>query len=137
MQTIISIKPFLAVLASTFATILILIYWNRPNIREFWSVLAGVIKFGIVISMAPLVFSGNTIEYTLVTFYQGIDIKFRVDPFGLVFATISSFLWICTTFYSIGYMRSTNEHAQTRYYACFALTLFAAISIAFSAYLIT
>lgn len=137
MQAIISIRPFLAVLASAFATALILLSWKRPNIREFWSVLAGVIKFGIVISMAPLIFSGHTIEYTLVTFYQGIDIKFRVDPFGLVFATISSFLWIFTTFYSIGYMRSTKEHAQTRYFACFAISLSSAVGIAFSANLIT
>src|SRR3989338_6542623 len=137
MQAIISIRPFLAVLASVFATALILLSWKRPNIREFWSVLAGVIKFGIVISMAPLIFSGHTIEYTLVTFYQGIDIKFRVDPLGLTFATISSFLWIFTTFYSIGYMRSTKEHAQTRYFACFAISLSAAVGIAFSANLIT
>jgi len=137
MQTIISIKPLLAVLASTIATVLILLSWKRPNVREFWSVIAGVIKFAIVISMAPLVFSGNTIEYTMVTFYQGIDIKFRVDSLGLTFATISSFLWIFTTFYSIGYMRSTKEHAQTRYFACFAISLSSAIGIAFSANLIT
>lgn len=137
MQTIVSIKPLLAVLTSLIATGLILMSGKNPNVREFWSVLAAFIKFSIVISMAPAILSGNTIEYTLVTFYQGIDIKFRVDPLGLVFATISSFLWICTTFYSIGYMRSTKEHAQTRYYACFALTLLAATAIAFSANLIT
>ena len=74
-------------------------------------------------SMVPAIFAGNTIEYTLVSFYQGIDIKFRVDAFGLLFATVSSFLWIVTSFYSIGYMRSNKEHAQTRYYTCFAISL--------------
>lgn len=137
MQTILSIKPFLAVLSSAIATVLILISWKRPNVREFWSVMAGVVKFAIVISMAPAVFAGNTIEYTLVSFYDGIDIKFRVDPMGLTFATISSLLWIFTTLYSIGYMRSTKEHAQTRYFACFAISLSSAIGIAFSANLIT
>jgi multicomponent Na+:H+ antiporter subunit D len=87
--------------------------------------------------MVPAIMSGNTVEYTLVTFYQGIDIKFRVDAFGLLFATVSSFLWIVTTFYSVGYMRSTKEHAQTRYYACFAISLSSAIGVAFSANLIT
>lgn len=137
MQTIISIKPLLAVLASLLAVPLILRTGDRPNLREFWSVLAGVIKFSIVMSMVPAVFSGHTIEYTLVTFYQGIDIKFRVDALGLLFATVSSFLWIITTFYSIGYMRKANEHAQTRYFTCFAISLSSTVAVAFSANLIT
>lgn len=137
MHTIVSIKPLLAVLSSLLIVPLILRTGDRPNLREFWSVLAGVIKFSIVISMVPAIMSGNTVEYTLVTFYEGIDIKFRVDAFGLLFATVSSFLWIITTFYSIGYMRSTNEHSQTRYFACFAISLGSAIGVAFSANLIT
>jgi multicomponent Na+:H+ antiporter subunit D len=87
--------------------------------------------------MVPAIFSGHTIEYTLVSFYQGIDIKFRVDALGLLFATVSSFLWIVTTFYSIGYMRAGKEHAQTRFFACFAISLSATIAVAFSANLIT
>lgn len=137
MQTIISIKPLLAVLPSLIAAFLILKSGSRPNLREFWSILAGVIKFSIVMSMVPTIFAGNTIEYTLVHFYQGIDIKFRVDALGLLFATVSSFLWIVTTFYSIGYMRSAKEHAQTRYFACFAVSLSSTLAIAFSANLIT
>jgi multicomponent Na+:H+ antiporter subunit D len=136
-QTILSVKPLLAVLTSLLAVPLILRTGDRPNLREFWSVLAGVIKFSIVISMVPAILSGHTIEYTLVSFYEGIDIKFRVDAFGLLFATVSSFLWIITTFYSIGYMRSSKEHSQTRYYACFAISLSSTVAVAFSANLIT
>ena len=138
MQTILSIKPVLAVLVSLLAVPLIMATGEkRPNLREFWSILAGIIKFSIVISMAPVIFSGHTIEYTLISFYEGIDIKFRVDALGLLFATISSFLWIVTTFYSIGYMRSAKEHSQTRFFTCFAISLSAAIGVAFSANLIT
>ena len=137
MQTIVSIKPLLAVLSSLLAVPLILRTGDRPNLREFWSILAGVIKFSIVISMAPAIFSGNTIEYTLVTLFQGVSIKFRVDALGMLFATVSSFLWIVTTFYSIGYMRSNKEHAQTRYYACFAISLASAVGVAFSGNLVT
>jgi len=137
-ETILSIKPLLAVLASLLAVPLILKTGDRPNVREFWSILAGIVKFSLVMSMAPAIFSGHTIEYTLVSgFYQGIDIKFRVDAFGLLFATVSSFLWIVTTCYSIGYMRAGKEHAQTRYYSCFAVSLSATIGVAFSANLVT
>src|SRR5439155_23684401 len=67
----------------------------------------------------------------------GFELAFRVDPFGLLFAAGASLLWILTSFYSIGYMRSLNEHAQTRYFACFALALSATIGVAFSANLFT
>ena len=137
METIVSIKPLLAVLSSLLAVPLILRTGDRPNLREAWSILAGVVKFSIVMSMVPAILSGHTIEYTLVSFYEGVDIKFRVDALGMVFATVSSFLWIVTTFYSIGYMRSAAEHAQTRYFTCFAISLSATLGVAFSANLIT
>jgi multicomponent Na+:H+ antiporter subunit D len=60
-----------------------------------------------------------------------------VDAFGLLFALGASVLWIATSFYSIGYMRSLGEHAQTRYFACFALALSATMGVAFSANLFT
>ncbi len=139
METIYSIKPLLAVLVSLLAVPLIVKTGEKnPNLREFWSVLAGVLKFSIVVSMAPTILSGHTIECTLVEgFYKGIDLKFRVDAFGLLFATVSSFLWILTTFYSVGYMRAGKEHSQTRYFSCFAISLSATMGVAFSANLVT
>jgi multicomponent Na+:H+ antiporter subunit D len=137
LETVQSIRPFLAVLVSLIATALIIVSGKRPNLRESWSVGAGVVKFLLVISMAPTVLAGGRIDYTLYTFFPGIDIKFHVDALGLLFGTIASFLWIVTSFYSIGYMRTLEEHAQTRYYACFALSLASAVGIAFSANLLT
>jgi multicomponent Na+:H+ antiporter subunit D len=54
-----------------------------------------------------------------------------------VFATVSSLLWIAAAVYSIGYMRSLKEHAQTRFFACFATSLAAAAGGAFAANLFT
>ena len=50
----------------------------------------------------------------------------------MLFATISSFLWILVSFYNIGYMRALDEHAQTRYYHCFAVAIVGAVGVAFS-----
>ncbi len=132
-----SITPLLAVLTSTVGAIFIMIFKDRPNIRESISVLAGVIKFLLVISLVPYVLSGKIITYKLFSLYPGINLSFRVDGFSLLFACVSSFLWILTTFYSIGYMRGLKEHAQTRYYTCFALTLSGAMGVAFSGSLFT
>lgn len=137
METIVSIRPFLAILASAVVVALIIMSRNRPNLRESWTYLAALVKFALVVSMFPDIFSGKIIEYTLLTVLPGIEIKFRVDALGLFFATTASFLWIIATTYSIGYMRSLNEHAQTRYYSCFAIALSSALGVAFSANLFT
>ena len=138
METIVSIKPLLAVLVSSIGAIFILSARKNPNLRESWSIIAGVLKLFIVLSMIPAVVYNNTIiEYSLFTLLPGVEISFRVDALGLLFAIGASLLWIATTFYSIGYMRNTNEHSQTRYYTCFAISLSATIGVAFSANLFT
>jgi multicomponent Na+:H+ antiporter subunit D len=111
---------------------------KKPNIRESWSLIAGVIKLVIVLSMVPdVVYDNKVISYSLFTLLPGIEISFRVDAFGLLFAMGASLLWIATSIYSIGYMRSTNEGSQTRYFACFAVALSSTIGVAFSANLFT
>ena len=137
METIIDIRPLLAVLVSAVGALFIIAAGKKPNLREFWSVAAGVLKLAIVVSMVPAVLDGKTIEYTLFHLLPGIDIKFRVDTFSILFALGASFLWIITSFYSIGYMRTLNEHAQTRYFACFAVALSTTMGVAFSANLFT
>ena len=138
METIVSIKPLLAVLVSTVGAFFIIATRKNPNFREAWSIFAGVLKLVIVLSMIPaVVYDKTIITYSLFTILPGIEIGFRVDAFGLLFAMGASILWIATSFYSIGYMRSTNEHSQTRYFACFAVSLSATIGVAFSANLFT
>ena len=137
METITSIKPVLAVSVSLFCTLLIIGSRNRPNLRESWTLLAGLIKFGIVASMIPAVLRKQEIVYNLIDVLPGVGIAFRVDSLGLLFALVASSLWIVTSAYSIGYMRGLKEHSQTRYFCFFALALSATIGVAFSANLLT
>jgi len=132
-----SIKPFLAVFVSLVGAALIVATRKNPNVREGCSLVTAIVKFLIVVSMIPAVLAGNTLHYHLFSFLPGVSVDFRVDALGLVFAITASFLWIVTTLYSIGYMRSLREHNQTRYYTCFAVTLFATLGLAFSANMIT
>ncbi len=133
MNQVESIRPLLALLVSLVGTALIVLTRKRPNLREGCSLVAAILKFLIVASMLPVVLSGHTLHYTLLSFLPGISLSFRVDALGILFALIASFLWIVATIYSIGYMRALSEQAQTRYYACFAVTLSATIGVAFSA----
>ncbi len=136
METIISIKPLLAVLVSLLVTP-ILVSSRAPNVREAWTFVAASAKFLIVLSMLPTILKGTEIVYTVVEFLPGAAIKFRVDSLGMLFALVSSSLWIITSAYSVGYMRGLKEHGQTRYFCYFALCLSATIGVAFSANLLT
>ena len=133
-----SIMPLLAVLVPAVGAALIAFTGQRrANLREFWSVAAGVVMFALIASMIPEILADRTPQCTLFRLLPGIELAFRVDPFGLLFAAGAALLWILTSCYSIGYMRSLEEHAQTRYFCCFALALSATVGVAFSANLFT
>lgn len=136
METITSIKPLLAVMVSLLVTPL-LASSRAPNLREAWTFVAAAAKFLIVLSMLPTILAGTEVVYTLAEFLPGAAIQFRVDALGMLFALVSSSLWILTTAYSIGYMRGLKEHSQTRYFCFFAFALSATIGVAFSANLLT
>ena len=133
-----SIWPLVAILVSLLATLPIMAFNDRaPNLREGSTLMAAVAKFMIVAAMIPTVMQGGGFELTLAEVIPGVPIQLRVDGMGLFFALVASFLWIFTSLYSIGYMRSLGEHDQTRYFASFAVAISATIGVAFSANLLT
>lgn len=132
-----TIRPLLAVAVPALAALAVVLLNNREKLRDVVSPLAAIALFAIVASMAPTVLAGGTVDLRLFEILPGIDFAFRVDALGMVFATVSSLLWIVAAIYSIGYMRHLNEHAQTRFFACFATSLAAAVGGAFAANLFT
>lgn len=138
-MTILSIRPFLAVVVSLAAAFLILVFGNRvkPNVREAVTLLAAVIKAALVFSMVPAVLKGNEYYFCLWEIADGVELAFRTDAAGMVFACVASGLWIVTSVYSIGYMRGHHEKNQTGYFAAFAVCLSSSIGISFAANLVT
>lgn len=132
-----SIRPLLALSCPFVCALLILVFRNRPNIREGCTLAAAGSQFCLIISMAPAIVQNKQIAAHLISIAPGIDLGFQLDAFGMLFAITSSFLWILVSIYSIGYMRALKEHAQTRYYFMFALAIFSALSIAMAKNLIT
>lgn len=137
MELVHSPLPVYAVIVSLAAALLIRLSDARPNVREFWTIAAAVVKFSLVAAMAVTVLRGSAIEYHLLTVLPGLEINFKVDALGVFFALTASFLWIVTSFYSIGYVRALKEHAQTRYFSCFALAMSATMGAAFAANMFT
>ncbi len=132
-----STAPLIAVIVPTLAAVLIVLSRRRPNLREFWSVGASAAMFAVVLSILPDVLAGRYPEILLFDISPGISLALTADAAGLIFALSASALWIVTSVYSIGYMRTVGEKKQTRYYASFALCLASTMGVAFSANLLT
>ena len=133
----ITYRPVWALICPSIVAVLILICGKRPNFRESWTLLGGAALCLTVLSMTPVVLDHGPIEFSWFHLFPDIAFSFKVDALGLIFATTSSCLWILVSLYSIGYMRSLNEHAQTRYYFSFAVALVGAMGVALSANLVT
>lgn len=110
---------------------------HNINVREGVSFVGAILTFVSVLFLVPQVLDGQVHDYLLLVLYDGIKLRFSVDGLSLIFALVASFLWIFATSYNVGYMRSLKEHAQTRYYICFAIAIFGAIGVAFSGNLFT
>lgn len=136
-MTIIDCRPFLAVGVSFLAAVLIAFSRRWPNLREAWSVIASLIKFGIILSMLPAVLDGNQYQWTLCQITDTVGLTLRTDPAGMIFAVLASMLWVPMNFYSIGYMRCNNESEQTGYFAAFAICMSAVMGIAMAENLLT
>lgn len=132
-----SIRPLLAIAAGSIAALLILLSGRHRQVRELWTFLAAGAKFALVCSLVPAVLEGRAPYFPLFEIVPGLVCSLRVDPLGLFFALVSSGLWILTSIYSVGYVRSLNEHAQTRYFFAFALSLASTMGIAFAGDLVT
>ncbi len=137
MTTVQSLKPLVVCLISLAAVLPIIISRRRPNLREAWTFIAGVIKLGVILSMVSEVLRGRLLEFTVWNIISGLPIQFRVDGLGLLFALVASTLWIVTSVYSLGYMRGLREHSQTRFFVFFAVAISATMGVAFSANLLT
>jgi len=108
-----------------------------PNPRETVTLLTSTCLFLLVYSLLDEVLQGMRPTLDLVEPLPGLKISFEVEPLGMLFALLASFLWVVTSVYSIGYMRSHHEWRQTSYYSYFAVALGSVMGIAFAANLLT
>jgi NADH-quinone oxidoreductase subunit L/multicomponent Na+:H+ antiporter subunit D len=140
MTDIPTLRPLAAVAIPAVAAVAILASGRRPNVREGWTILAAASTFALVASMVPGVLAGDTYVTDLGAFVPlgtgSVDFVVQADALGLLFGLLASLLWLVTSFYSIGYMRGLDEHAQTRYFASFAASVASAVGVAFASNLL-
>ncbi len=108
-----------------------------PNVREATTLLTSILLIAIVWSLLPEIMNGGRPAIKLFDVLPGIEIAFRVEPLGMLFAALASGLWLINSIYSIGYMRGNKESNQTRFYVFFAIALSATMGVAFAGNLFT
>jgi multicomponent Na+:H+ antiporter subunit D len=127
----------LAILVPLIGAIAIGLLGARPNPREAATLVTAALLFALVYSLLPEVLAGERPGMVLAEPIPGLPLALEVEPLGMLFALVASFLWIITSLYSIGYMRGHNEQNQTRFYVCFAVALASAMGVAFAANMVT
>ena len=130
-------KLLIALLIPLIGTLGVMLKGDNENIREGISSVSSILLLLVVGSMVPAILHGKTLVFHMFTILPGVSVTLRADSMSMIFAIVASSLWTIAVFYSMGYMRGLNEHAQTRFNACFALSIFGAIGVAFSDNLFT
>lgn len=108
-----------------------------PRVRDAISLLTATGLFALVVFLATRYFAGEALVSPVKYVLPELPLALSVEPLGLIFALVASFLWIITTLYAIGYMNGNQEKHQTRFFACFALSIACAMGIAFADNLFT
>ena len=127
----------IAILIPLAGAALIVLTRRHPAIRDSVTLITAALLFAAVAMLAPAVFDGARPGLTLAEPLPGLALQLTVEPLGMLFALLASLLWFITSIYSIGYMRALQEQNQARFYSCFALSLWAAMGMAFAGNLLT
>lgn len=107
---------------------------NREHLRTILNLTGAFIKLLLVIYMLVKVLEGNTFEMRI-GFVNKIDFVLIADPLSLLFLTLSSVLWLLTTFYAVGYMRDSKN--RSRFFSYFSICVAATAGIAMAGNLLT
>ena len=127
----------LCILLPIFATLFIVAFRRHPNLREAVSLATSLCVFYAVVTIYLGLDAGETIAVHWLQVLPVLSLSFSVEPLGMIFALIASFLWFVTIIYSIGYMRGHNEDHQTRFFCCFAIAIGSVMGVAFADNLFT
>ena len=129
--------PALVVLIPFAGALAIALAAGRPRLRDALCWIFPVPFFAGVLTQIPPVLAGNGAEQVLLTLMPGLEIGFSVRPLGLLFALLSSSLWVLATPYALGYMKAGGYAHLTRFMSLYAVALGAAAGIAFADNLLT
>ena len=116
------------------AVVIFLLPEERHGLRTFVNLGAAALKLVLVSVMVVGVFLG--LEYQLAfTMLPGIEFELKADSLSMMFAGLSSVLWLLTTAYAVGYLE--NSPNRSRFFGFFSLCVASTTGIALAGNLFT
>ena len=115
----------------------IIIFFLREEqrlLRTFLNLSGAVVKVILVHLMVLGVYQNRFYEFRLPMFGD-VDFVLHADPLSLLFAALSSVLWLVTTIYAIAYLEDSPN--RSRFFGFFSFCVSATTGIALAGNLIT
>ena len=124
------------ILLSSFVTGVAIFFLKEEHhrLRTWLNLLGAGVKLILVAALLRGIFQGQTYSFS-VEFLPGIPFGLGADANSVLFVTLSSVLWCCTTLYAVGYLEDSPH--RSRFFGFFSLCVTATTGIALSANLVT
>ncbi len=107
---------------------------EKVRLRTALNLAGAVTKLALVGWMLWGVFHDHHYE-TRLALLPGLELVLRAGPMSLLFVTLSTWLWLLTTVYAIGYLEGSPY--RSRFFGFFSLCVTATVGVALSGNLIT
>ncbi|MCU0783507.1 MAG: monovalent cation/H+ antiporter subunit D family protein [Verrucomicrobia bacterium] len=123
------------ILLSSFVTGLVIFFLKEEHhrLRTWLNLLGAGVKLILVAALLWGIYQGQTYAFTI-EFLPGIPFALGADANSVLFVTLSSVLWFCTTLYAVGYLEDAPH--RSRFFGFFSLCVTATTGIALSANLV-
>ena len=102
--------------------------------RTWLNLLGAGVKLILVAALLWGIYQGQTYSFAI-EFLPGIPFALGADANSVLFVTLSSVLWFCTTLYAVGYLEDSPH--RSRFFGFFSFCVTATTGIALSANLVT
>lgn len=102
--------------------------------RTILNLFGATLKLILVLFMVAGIYQGHRFSLQM-PLLPGVDLVLRADPLSALFAVLSSFLWLLTTLYAVGYLEGSPN--RSHFFGYFSLCVTVTIAIALAGNLIT
>ncbi len=127
--------PVLVLFTSLLAApVIFLLSEEQHRARTVINLGAAVIKLVLVCIMIAGIYVGVSYEMRFPV-VDGVNFILRADALGVLFAGLSSLLWLLTTIYAVGYLEGSPN--RSRFFGFFSLCVASTLGIAFAGNLFT
>ena len=134
-MTLTAWMPVFALMTSLIASVVIFALPEKGyRLRTAVNLGAALLKLGLVVAMVWGVFRGMDYEVSF-TMVPGVAFVLKADALAMMFAGLSSVLWLMTTIYAVGYLEDSPN--RSRFFGFFSLCVASTTGIALAGNLFT